>query len=222
MSDTELSVKNLDVSQLKPNKWNTNVVTPENEAKIKESISRFGLFKPILTRNSNDGLQEIIGGEHRWQVAKKMGYSSVPVISLGDVDDKTAKEISLVDNGRYGEDDGLQLSELLKSIGTVEEISSFLPYSGSEMEDLFKQTESINFDELELGLNKEDEFEVPEVLKTKPPKTHVMMRFNIPIDDFENVRTRIEDVIRTNNFTADDSLTNAGNALVYILLGGDK
>lgn len=212
----------MSVSSLKPNTWNTNVVTPENEAKIRESISRFGLFKPILTRNSKDGLQEIIGGEHRWQVAQKMGYKTVPVISLGDIDDKTAKEIGLVDNGRYGEDDGLQLSELLKSIGTIDEISSFLPYSGAEMEDLFKQTDSINFDELDLGTSNEDEFEVPEVLKTKPPKTHVMMRFNVPIDDFENVRTRIEDVIRANNFTMDDSLTNAGNALVYILLNGEK
>lgn len=206
------------VDQLKPNSWNTNVVTPENEVKIKESIARFGLFKPIIARNSSGGFQEIIGGEHRWMVAKKMGLQTVPVISLGDVDDKRAKEIGLVDNGRYGDDDGLQLSELLKSLGSIEEMSSFLPYTGGEMKDMFTLTDSIRFDDLSLDdINEDEVLDLEEPVKAKVPKTHAVMKFNIPAEDYLDVRTRIEEIIRERGFTDGNFQTNAGNALVYLL-----
>lgn len=222
MQKARLTVSDVPVDSIRPNGWNTNVVTPENEIKIKESINRFGLFKPILVRNGNDGLQEIIGGEHRWMVAKKMGYETVPVISLGDIDDKTAKEIGLVDNGRYGEDDGLQLSELLRSIGPIEEVSSFLPYSGEEMKDMFKLTDSINFDDLNFdGLEDDIKTEASETSR-KAPKTHVMVRFNVPIEDYDDLMERIEEIIRANGFDGDDSQTNAGNALVYALLRNNE
>jgi hypothetical protein len=47
------------------------LVGPENEAKLKSSVQRLGLFKPIIVRRSRMRRRpyEILGGEHRWRDA---------------------------------------------------------------------------------------------------------------------------------------------------------
>jgi hypothetical protein len=42
--------------------------------------------------------------------------AAVPVTSVGVIDDNTAKQMSLVDNERYGEDDAVELQRLIESI----------------------------------------------------------------------------------------------------------
>lgn len=61
----------------------------------------------------------------------------MPVINLGKISDKKAKEIGLVDNGRYGADDTLRLAELLEELGDMKELSSFMPYDSGELESIF-------------------------------------------------------------------------------------
>ncbi|MFW8412634.1 ParB N-terminal domain-containing protein, partial [Klebsiella pneumoniae] len=70
---------------------------------------------------------EILGGEHRWRAAMEQGISTVPVISVGKISDLVAKQMSLVDNERYGEDDQVALQRL------IEEIQSELDYQLSEI-----------------------------------------------------------------------------------------
>ena len=45
------------------------------------------------------------------------------------------------------------------------------------------------------------------------------MRFKVPIEDAEFVTALIERTRKTQRFTDEDSLTNAGNALVHLLKG---
>ena len=144
----ELKIEQVPINQLTPNPYNTNVVSPDNEEKIKESLRRFGQFKPILVREQEEGF-EIIGGEHRWRAAKELGLDKVAVINLGEISDEEAKKISLIDNGRYGEDDAFKLSELLSGLGDISDLSSYMPYSDQSLETLFSNT-SINLDELEV------------------------------------------------------------------------
>ncbi|MCV5185691.1 ParB/RepB/Spo0J family partition protein, partial [Escherichia coli] len=74
-----------------------------------------------------DGFFEILGGEHRWRAAIEQGISTVPVLSLGKISDVVAKQMSLVDNERYGEDDQIALQRF------IEEIQSELDYQLSEI-----------------------------------------------------------------------------------------
>lgn len=197
---------------LKPNPWNTNVVSPDNELKIEQSISRFGVFKPIIARELPDGTLQILGGEHRAKAAVRMGIPTVPVMNLGIIDDQKAKEIGLVDNGRYGEDDALQLAELLKSLGDLDELGTFLPYATDELNSIFSSS-SIALDDLELPSDEK----LPE-LPTEPVKqTHQLMRFKVPIDDAPIVQSVIEKIMKEQGFTAEDSYSNAGNALVWLI-----
>lgn len=210
---TNLKIDEIPVGDLSPNPWNTNIVTPENELKIEASLKRFGMFRPIVVRTLSDGTKEILGGEHRWGVAKKLGYKTIPVIDLGNISDQKAKEIGLVDNGRYGEDDTLALSDLLKDIGNEEELTSFLPYSGDELESIFAAS-SIALDDLDIP---EDDGRTPELPAIKGAQTHQIMRFKVPIEDSEFIQKLVESTMKHQNFTDDDSMTNAGNALVHLL-----
>ena len=208
-----LRLAEIDVDLLNPNPWNTNIVTPENEHKIEESLKRFGMFRPIIARNLPDGSFEILGGEHRWSIAKKLGYKTVPVVNLGEIDNTKAKEIGLVDNGRYGEDDALALADLLRDIGGADDLLSFLPYSGDELESLFS-TSSIALDDLDVP---DGDDTLPEIPSMKTAQTHQIMRFKVPIEDSDFVQRTIEATMKSQGFTDDDSMTNAGNALVHLL-----
>lgn len=201
---------------LQANPWNTNIVSPANEAKIDESIKRLGLFKPIVVR-STPGSEtfEVLGGEHRWRAAIRMGLKSVPIIDLGDISDKKAKEISLIDNGRYGVDDAVGLAKLMKELGTPTELSAFMPFTDADMNALFKSVESIDLD----GLSLDDEptpDEDPSEASTSGP-THQILRFKVPVEDAGWVSERIEKVMKAQGFTKADSLTNAGDALVHLM-----
>jgi len=204
----------VDPGILVPNSWNTNVVSPENEAKLDVSLKRFGVFKPVIVRELIDGTLQIIGGEHRAQSAIRLGYKEIPIVNLGLIDDKRAKEISLVDNDRFGEDDALKLSELIGSLGSLDELSSFTTFSESDLNSIFTSS-SIALDELDALSLPSEEIEPP---VEKTIQTHQIMRFKVPIKDVDAIAQKIEKTIKTQGFDDSDSLTNAGDALVHLLL----
>lgn len=200
---------------LVPNPWNSNVVSPDNDSKLEESVKRFGMFKPIIVRELLDGSLQIIGGEHRAQVAQRLGHVTIPIINLGVLDDKKAKEIGLVDNGRFGEDDSYKLAELISSLGdNADDLASFMPYTDADLNSIFTNS-SIALEDLDaLGLPTE-EVELP---SEKTIQTHQIMRFKVPIKDVDAVTQKIEKAIKVQGFDDSDSLTNAGDALVHLLL----
>lgn len=218
-----LKAKALEVptSDLRPNPWNTNFCSPENEAKLEASVDRFaGLFKPILVRQVKDSTgYEILGGEHRWLIASRKRLKTVPIWNLGEIDDKIAKEISLADNARYGADDTLALSELLQGLGDSEELQSFLPYSDIDLREIFSSSD-ISLAELETEELPEDATKIEEPLAARAPKTHTMIRFKVPIEDAERLTKLIVQTQKKYGYTAEDQATNAGDALVHLLLNG--
>lgn len=208
----EHAVRTIRISDLFPNPWNTNVVSPENQSKIEESVRRFGMFKPLVVRTLTDGRLEILGGQHRWEAAKALGIEQVEVVDLGQIDDKKAKEISLVDNGRYGVDDGLRLSELLRELGDVEE---YLPYSEADLNQIFTAA-TVDFDSI--GMEEESDAELEkkvEELTRKAPDFQIM-RFKVPVADAQLIKDVIDGIIKLQGLKDSDSLVNAGDALVFL------
>lgn len=208
------------VGQLRKNPWNTNKVTPTNEAKIRSSLERNGMFKPIIVRQVEDtpGF-EILGGEHRWEQAIALGAEEVPVANLGFITDKQAKEIGVIDNSRYGADDTLSFAELLKELGDVDELQGFLPLGSADLDAIFSAS-SIALDDLEIDENFErDAEEEVEVSSAKPPKTHTVMRFKLSLGDAERLTALIAKTQKSEGYTSEDDLTNAGDALVHLLSG---
>lgn len=209
------------IEELRPNPWNTNIVSPENETRLEGSFERFdGLFKPILVRQTpKQPGYEILGGEHRWLIARRKKLKTVPIWNLGEIPDKLAKEISIADNARYGADDTLALSELLREMGeTAEDLQSYLPYDDIDLQSIFSATD-IALDDLALDEADENNLDSYEPPAIKAPKTHTMMRFKVAIEDAERLTELISRTQKKFGFTAADQATNAGDALVHLLLG---
>jgi len=210
-----MSIKQMmaDPRALRPNPWNTNVVSPDNEAKIEESIRRHGFIKPVIVRRLMDDSMEILGGEHRSAAAVRLGITEIPVFDLGRIDDQKAKEIGLIDNARYGADDMLGLANLLEELGTPDDLASFLPYSDTDFASIFSST-TIALDDLDLP---DDDHASPSVPKAPVVQTHQVMRFKIPAADCSDITAKIEKVMKRQGFTESDQLTNAGDALVWLI-----
>lgn len=201
----------VEVNQLRGNPWNPNVLDVDAERKLDASLQRLGVFKPIIARETKSGL-EIIGGHHRWESAKRIGVEEVPIINLGDIDDSKAKEIGLADNGRWGHDDAGLLADVLADLDTAE-LSDFLPYTKKDFEAIFTASD-VNLDDLNLDDEDDDLLDIDD---TTAPPTHTIMRFKVPVLDAETLSARLKRVMEEQDFTSGDSLTNAGDALVYLL-----
>lgn len=213
----ELVTQSIDPSLLTASPWNVNIVSPQNEERIEHSLKTIGFFKPILARTMPDGSLEILAGEHRWRAAVRLKHETVPVINLGPLDDVKAKEISLIDNGRYGHDDAMRLAEILKEIGT-EDAVALLPYSDAEFQALLT-TEALDLDSLGLGSADDTGKSLAEMAASKA-QTHQLMRFKVPMEDSGKIQRLVERTMKEQGFTKEDVMSNAGNALVHLLLKG--
>lgn len=70
---------------------------PEALRELSESVALHGIVQPIAVRPIRDGFYEIIAGERRWRAARMAGLAEIPCV-IKDVDDRTAAEISLIEN----------------------------------------------------------------------------------------------------------------------------
>ena len=205
--------------QFRANPWNSNVMSPENEAKLDAAVTRLGFFKPIVVRQvpGTDPELEILGGEHRWQAAVRLGLDEIPYISHGVISDDRAKEIGLADNARYGADEATALAAILSSLEEPDEIKNFLPYSDDDVKSIFSSA-TINLDDLQI----EEEFDATAPAESEAPavkaaKTHSVMRFKVPLADGEKLTRLIDRMQKRHGYTGSDALTNAGDALVHLL-----
>jgi len=74
------------IDSLIPNPLNPNEMGEDEFNLLYDNIERVGLTDPILCapHPTESGKYEIIGGEHRWEVAKLIGFSEVPITLIKD------------------------------------------------------------------------------------------------------------------------------------------
>lgn len=208
-----MEILQLDPRSLTPAPWNPNKASPEDQLKLDSSLVRFGgMFKPVVVRTLPDGTLQLLGGHWRTDSAIRLGLPLIPVVNLGEIDDQKAKEITLVDNGRYGHDDAGLLADLLRDLGNPVDLAAFMPYDLVTL-DAITATTTIDLDSL--GLD-EDEAPAPD-RAAKTGKTHQMVRALVSVEDAEWFARIIKQVQAARGFTESDQLTNAGDALVSIL-----
>lgn len=121
----------VDISKLRPNDWNPNVMDADMYGKAIASIREFGFIDPITCRSVGDEY-EIIDGEHRWRAAREENLATVPIIDLGTVSDDDAIQLTVVLNETRGQADPRRLGLLLRELASrnsKERLLSTLPYS---------------------------------------------------------------------------------------------
>lgn len=210
----EPKLMSVDPSKLERNPWNPNVVNPANEDKLKASMVELGQFKPIIVRQKSNGTLEILGGEHRNDQAVRMGLKSIQVYNLGTITDDLAKKISLADNAQYGENDFASLSELMKSIENAEGLADIMPITAEEIHSMISH-EALNLDDINLDPDSSDDMEGLDI--PQGVKTHNIVRFKVAIEDMADLMLVIKRIQSEQSFNQADQLTNAGDALVWLI-----
>lgn len=132
----KLTVQELGVEKLTPNPWNPNRMSESMRAKLKAYLQREGFVEPLVVRPLGEGYQ-ILGGFHRWEIAKELGYASVPCVVV-DVDDKRAKILTINLNEMKGQSLPTLLANLVHDLTkelVLEDLEKQLPYSLDELKD---------------------------------------------------------------------------------------
>ena len=218
--DVKITILQVEVARLRPNPWNTNSVGAQNFEKLKGSIEKLGFFKPILARELDGGQFEILGGEHRWRAAMEQGISTVPVISVGKISDLVAKQMSLVDNERYGEDDQVALQRLIEEIQSEldYQLSEIAPYD-DELAATLARESAIDLEMLE-ALSRGDEEPIEKDSREKAERVgaeHQTMRFKVTFDASDRVTETIKSIIKEQAINTGNDMENAGAALVWLV-----
>jgi len=135
MNET-MKITNIPVEKLSPNPWNPNRMSLEMKHKLKEYIRREGFVEPIVVRPKAEGF-EILGGFHRWSIAKELGHATVPCVVV-DLDDRRAKILSINLNEMKGQSLPDLLATLVHDLTremTLDDLETQLPYSINELKD---------------------------------------------------------------------------------------
>lgn len=78
VKDDKLDLKYIRVDLIEPNTWNPQVMDTTEFACLCKEITEVGFIDPIQVIALDTGKYRIIGGEHRWEAAKKVGLDEVP------------------------------------------------------------------------------------------------------------------------------------------------
>lgn len=199
-----MELKYLSPFDLVPNTWNSNKVERKEFEKLKESLIRYGAFKAVTCRELTDGSLEILGGYHRVEAAKELGWTEIPVTILKDISDDKAKEIGLIDNTRYGEDDRELLDKLLDELTDLDGLTAILP-------------------EEEIDLDIEDDFlkdveEEEETETEEKDETHRTLKLKLEIDKAEEIEAILKDIAEDHDYKYRDGYSNLGDALYHALI----
>jgi len=86
------------ISDIEPRKDQPRkIFDAEALASLADSIAANGLIQPIVVRQTESGMYQIIAGERRWRACKLAGLIEVPVIVM-NLDDKSTAEVALIEN----------------------------------------------------------------------------------------------------------------------------
>ena len=101
------------IDALKPADYNPRTITAQAFEGLKESVREFGVVDPIIVNKD----MTIIGGHMRWEAAKSLGFTEVPVIVV-DLDKTKEKKLNVILNSQAisGVFDDLKLSEIIEEL----------------------------------------------------------------------------------------------------------
>lgn len=92
--DTHSAIEQVPIEQVRPNPNNVKVHSDKNLAPLADMIRRVGLINPLVT----DETWLLLAGHGRLEVARRMGYTTVPVIRVSHLNEAEKVAYALGDN----------------------------------------------------------------------------------------------------------------------------
>lgn len=91
-------LRTLQTTQLQPSKYQPRREMSEAKlAELADSIKSQGVIQPIIVRELDVDMFEIVAGERRWRASQLAGLTEVPVI-VRELDDRTVVAMALIEN----------------------------------------------------------------------------------------------------------------------------
>lgn len=159
MKNNNIKVVLVSVNDLKNADYNPRTWSDDATTQLTESIKRFGFVDPLIANSANERKNVILGGNFRLEIAKKLGYTEVPVVYVDIPDLEKEKELNIRLNKNHGEFDLELLAQFdetfLKDIG----------FSSEEMDTIFDEDDGV---EEQFDLKKElDKLDIGEITVQK-------------------------------------------------------
>jgi len=134
-----LTVEEVSIDLLRHDPANPRKISEEELNSLERSIRQFGFVQPVLARRQ-DGV--VIGGHQRLAAARRLGFTTVPVIWL-DISVEQARLLNLALNKISGSWDDALLARLLADLQAMPEIDLTLSgFDEDEIADLLKSLET--------------------------------------------------------------------------------
>lgn len=178
----QLTIIHVAPNTIEPNTWNPNRQSQEMYEREKLSIKMHGFIDPITTRDLGKGRYQIIDGEHRWRAARDLELPTIPIVSLGKLDDHNAKKLTMLFNELGGDPEPAILAKLmadLAKVDSVEQLATELPFYQAELEALIQTADAAtaSLGDLTEVDNKPDASDDPKSPKNTPQTGAEMRRF---------------------------------------------
>lgn len=156
--NTNLKIKEINISSLKYYERNTKKHPKEQIKKIANSIKEFGFNVPILADKENN----IIAGHGRVLASKELGIKKVPIIRIEHLTPKQVKAFRIADNKvTESEWDYDFLKDELSDLKTEGFDLELIGFSDEEMGDVLGFKEEAEEDDFDVGKSlKEPKYKV--------------------------------------------------------------
>ena len=110
-----MDIVNLPLDLLREAPWNPNTMDEAMLARLRESVTRYGIVENLVVRPLNDKAYEVIGGNQRLRVLRESGVTDVSCVVV-DLDDTHARLLAQALNRIEGSDDLGLKAELVRDI----------------------------------------------------------------------------------------------------------
>lgn len=149
----------IEVSKMKKAKWNYKYEDEEKQQKLYNQIKKNGQLENVIVRELKKDVYEVVNGNHRLPVFKKLNIKKVMCYNCGKITLRQAQRIAVETNETAFPADQLKLAELILNITKefdVEDLANTMPYTQNEIE---SQIDMLNYewDKIMMGGEDSDE-----------------------------------------------------------------
>jgi len=124
------------IDQLVEADWNYKEEDEDKEIKLMNNIKQNGQVENLIIRELDTGFYEVVNGNHRLKVMRRLNQDHVFCYNFGKITDSQAKRIAIETNETRFESDNVKLAQLVKDISvdfTFDDLAESMPYNQEEL-----------------------------------------------------------------------------------------
>ena len=148
MNSDKIAIVEVPINDLKPSDRNPKKHSEEQAKQLKESIKKFGMVDPAICNSAPGRENVIIGGSFRHEIAKELGFATMPVVYVNIPDQAKEDELRIRLHKNQGEFDLDLLAQFDETFLTD------IGFNSEELDDIFPTEKEIEMFDLQKELGK--------------------------------------------------------------------